>query len=110
MADEDFKHWPRKTASDKILHDKIFDIAKNPKYDGYKRGLAGANASGGAVTSARSETVDRQCKSVIENKITSNQELAKSYTNRFLQNLKNEKYNNLLKTIIGALIFRISNW
>ena len=27
------------TASDKILHDKTFNIAKNPKYDRYIRGL-----------------------------------------------------------------------
>ena len=30
----------RRTASDKILRDKAFSIAKNPKYDGYRRGLA----------------------------------------------------------------------
>ena len=29
----------RRTASDKILRDKAFNIAKNPKYDGYQRGL-----------------------------------------------------------------------
>ena len=39
MAYGDFKDLPRRTASDKILHDKAFDIAKNPKYDGYQRGL-----------------------------------------------------------------------
>ena len=31
---------PRRTASDKILHDKAFKIASNLKYNGYKRGLA----------------------------------------------------------------------
>ena len=30
----------KKAASDKILRDKAFNIAKNPKYDGYQRGLA----------------------------------------------------------------------
>ena len=35
----DFKDLSRRTASDKILRDKAFDIAKNPKYDGYQRGL-----------------------------------------------------------------------
>ena len=30
----------RRTAADKVLHDKAFDIAKNPKSDGYQRGLA----------------------------------------------------------------------
>ena len=40
MAYGDFKDWTRRTASDKTLCDKAFMIAKNPKYDGYQRGLA----------------------------------------------------------------------
>ena len=40
MVYGDFKDLPRRTAPDKILCDEIFDIAKNLKYDGYKRGLA----------------------------------------------------------------------
>ena len=40
MAYGDFKDLARWTASDKVLRDKIFNIAKNPKYDGYQRGLA----------------------------------------------------------------------
>ena len=36
----DFKDIARKTASDKVLRDTAFNIAKNPKYDGYQRGLA----------------------------------------------------------------------
>ena len=39
MADWDFKDLTRRTASDKILRDEPFNIAKNPKYDGYQRGL-----------------------------------------------------------------------
>ena len=35
-----FKDLARRTTSDKILRDKAFNIAKNPKYDGYERGLA----------------------------------------------------------------------
>ena len=35
----DFKDLARRTASDKVLRDKAFNIAKNPKYDGYQRGL-----------------------------------------------------------------------
>ena len=30
----------KRTQSDKVLRDKAFKIAKNPKYDGYHRGLA----------------------------------------------------------------------
>ena len=40
MAYGDFKDLERRTASDKVLRDKAFNIAKNPKYDGYQRGLA----------------------------------------------------------------------
>ena len=40
MTYGDFKHLARRTASDKVLWDKAFNIAKNPKYDGYQRGIA----------------------------------------------------------------------
>ena len=40
MAYGDFKVLARRTASDKALRDKAFNIAKNPKYDGYQRRLA----------------------------------------------------------------------
>ena len=37
MAYGDFKNLPRRIASDKLLRDKTFNIAKNPKYDISKR-------------------------------------------------------------------------
>ena len=37
---EDSKDLTRRTGSDEILRDKASNIAKNPKYDGYQRGLA----------------------------------------------------------------------
>ena len=40
MAYGNFKDLARRTASNKVLRDKAFNIAKNPKYDGYQRGLA----------------------------------------------------------------------
>ena len=36
----DSKDLPRRTTADKKLHDKVFDIAKYPKYDGYQHRLA----------------------------------------------------------------------
>ena len=39
MTCGDFKDLTRRTASGKILRDKAFNIAKNPKYDRYQRGL-----------------------------------------------------------------------
>ena len=40
MAYGDFKDLARRTASDKVLRDIAFNIAKNPKYDGYQIGIA----------------------------------------------------------------------
>ena len=39
MTYGEFEDFKRRTASDKILRDKAFNIAKNPKYDGYQSGL-----------------------------------------------------------------------
>ena len=39
MAYGDFKDLKRRTAADNVLKNKAFNIAKNPKYDGYQRGL-----------------------------------------------------------------------
>ena len=36
MAYGDFKDLTRRTASDKILRDEAFNIAKHPKYNGYQ--------------------------------------------------------------------------
>ena len=40
MSYGDYGDLTRTTASEKILLNKVFDVAKNPKYDGYQRGLA----------------------------------------------------------------------
>ena len=40
MAHCKSKDLARRTQSDNVLRDKAFEIARNPKYDGYQRGLA----------------------------------------------------------------------
>ena len=40
MAYGDFKDLARRTAADKVLRDKAFNIAKDPRYNGYQRGWA----------------------------------------------------------------------
>ena len=64
MAYGDFKELITRTASVKILRDKALNIAKNPKYDEYHRGLVlliykffDKKTSGGAATLARSKTL-----------------------------------------------------
>ena len=40
MTDKDFKDLTRRTASNKILHNKVFNLAQNLKYYGYQKSLA----------------------------------------------------------------------
>ena len=87
IAYGDFKHLTRRTISDKKLCDKAFNIAKNPKYDGYQRGLASMlykffdkETSGGAV----------------KNENISNKELAEELHKLIIKNLRKEKYTHLL--------------
>ena len=40
MAYGKSKDLVERTQSDKVLRDKVFKIAIDPKYDGYQRGLA----------------------------------------------------------------------
>ena len=64
MAYGGSKDLARRTASDKVLRDKAFNIAKNLKYDGYQRGLASMvykcfdkkSAGGGVDTHVNNET------------------------------------------------------
>ena len=40
MAYGDFKDLTKRTAADKVLRNKGFNIAEDPKHDGYQRGLS----------------------------------------------------------------------
>ena len=63
----DFKDSNRRTATDKVLRDKAFNIVKNPKYDGYQRGH----------TSMVYKFFDKKASGgTIKNKIIPNKELA----------------------------------
>ena len=83
MAYGDFKDLTRRTASDKILHDKAFNFAKYLNYDGCQHGLASMvykvfdkKTSRRAATLARSKTLATRNKSAIKNENISNKELA----------------------------------
>ena len=61
------KGLAKRTQSDKVFKDKAFEIANNPKYDGYQRGLA----------SMVYKFFDKKSKgSGIKNEIRENQQLA----------------------------------
>ena len=57
MVYVNFKDLTKRTAADKFSRDKAFNIAKDPKHDGYQRGLASMickffdkNTAGNGVT------------------------------------------------------------
>ena len=84
MAYGDFTYLPRRTASDKTLCDKAFNIAENSKYDGYQRRLVSMvyksfdkKTSGGAV----------------KNKNMPNQELAEELHKPIIINFEKRKVN-----------------
>ena len=64
-AYSDSKDLTKRTVSDKILKNKAFDIAKDPKYDGYQRGLASMvyNFFDSKVSSADKKIRKKWCKS-----------------------------------------------
>ena len=81
MAYGDFKVLAR-TASDKLLHNTAFNIAKNRKYDGYQRGLA---------SMLYKFLIKKTSDSVIKNENISNNELAKELHKPIIRKFEKRK-------------------
>ena len=94
MAYGDFKDWARKTASDKRLHDKAFNIAKNPKYDGYYSRLA----------SMGYKCFDKKTSgSGIKNENMLSKELAEEFHKPNLRKMeKRKRHSPFIDNILGA--------
>ena len=97
-----FKDFAKRTPSDKILRDKAFDIAKNPKYDGYQRGLASmiynffdkkVPGSGIDINANNEHPLD-----------LATQKLAEKLHKQIIRKLKKEQFIQDLKIIFGVLI------
>ena len=82
-----------RTQSDKVLKDKPFEIANNPKYDGYQRRLAPMVF----------KFFDKKPKGT-GIKSMPNQQLANELHKSTIRKLKKEKCALLLKTIFGVLV------
>ena len=86
MAYGELKDLKRRTASDKFLRDKAFNITNNPKYDGYQRGLA----------SMVDKIFDKKSKgSGVNIPLEFNEQLAKELHKPIIRNLK--KKNSLFE-------------
>ena len=84
MADSGFKGLTRRPSSHKILRDKAFNIAKNPKCDGYQRGLASMVYNFFDKTTSGSDT---------KNENASDQQVAEELHKTIIKDFKKRKYN-----------------
>ena len=79
-----FKDLNRRTVADKVLRDKTFNVAKNPKYDGYQREL----------TSMVHKHFDKKISAgTVNNEITSNAELVEELRKPINRQFKKRKLN-----------------
>ena len=98
-----FEDLARKTASDKILHHKAFDIAKSLKYDGYQGAFASIIYKffdKKSALRARSENVVTRDKPAsgngVKNENISNKELAEELREPIIRKNFLKKYTYLL--------------
>ena len=94
MAYGDFKDLARRTVADKVLGDKAFTIAKDPKYDGYQRGL----------TSMVYKFSDKRTAGSSIKSTPQNEQLAEELHKPIIKKLKNEWCIQHSKTVFGVLI------
>ena len=94
LAYGDFKDLARRTAADKVLRVKAFNIAKDPKYDGYKKEFASM-----VYKFFVKKTAGSGIKSMPQN-----EQLAEELHTTIIKNPKKEKCIQHSKTIFGVLI------
>ena len=95
MAYGKYKDLTKRIQSYKVLRDKAFKTASNPKHNGYERSFA----------SMFNKFFDKKTSSAaIKNEIKKNPQLANEFHKPVTRKLKKEKCILLLKTIFGVMI------
>ena len=90
---EILKIYQKRAASDKVWRDKAFNIAKNPKYDKYQKGL---------VSMVYKSFEKRSSGSGIENEIKQNEQLAEELHKPIIKKFKRRKVYSALKDNIWS--------
>ena len=94
MTNGDLNDINRRTTADKLLRNKVFNIAKNPKYDGYQRRLALV-----VYKFFDKKTSD----GTLKNEIMSNKELAEELFKPVFRKFENRKVHSpFIDNIQGA--------
>ena len=95
----DHKDLINRTKADKVLRDKAYNIASNPKYDGYQRGLASMVYK---FFDSKVASPDKKSMGSGINTIKSSSSiLADELHKPIIRNLEKEKYIHNLKIIYG---------
>ena len=90
---EILKIYQKRAVSDKVWRDKAFNIAKNPKYDKYQKGL---------VSMVYKSFEKRSSGSGIENEIKQNEQLAEELHKPIIKKFKRRKVYSALKDNIWS--------
>ena len=93
-AYSDSKDLTKRIIADKNLKNRAFDIAKDPKYDGYQRGLA----------SMFYKFFDSKVSGSGAKLISENGQLANELHKPIIRKFEKEEYIQRLKIIFGLLI------
>ena len=101
-AYSDSKDLTKRTFSDKILKNKAFDIVKDPKYDGYQRGLASMvyKFFDSKVASPDKKPVGSGAKHVNTKLISQNEQLADELHKPIIRKFKKRKVYSAFKNNI----------
>ena len=94
MAYGKYKNLTKRTQSIKVLRDKAFEIASNPKYDGYETGSASMILS----------FFIKILLAVVEIQYQINNNLKMNFINQLLENLNEQEFIHHLKKIFGVYI------
>ena len=94
MAYGNFKDLAKRTAADEFLRDKAFNLAKDPKHDGYQRGLA----------SMAYQFFDKRTSgSDVKNEIKQNKQLTEELHKPIIRKFKKRRVHSVFKDyILGA--------
>ena len=107
MTYGDFKDLPRRTTSDKVLHDDAFNITKYPKYDGCESGINSVVYNFCLMKILLHVQLKQQQKPLVvllKVKLCSNNNYQKNHTSQLLENVTNIKYIHRLRTTLTVLI------
>ena len=89
----------RRTAAENVLCGKEFNVAKNPKYDGYNVDLVQCSVNF-SINKTSGSSIKKQN---ISNKQLA-EELIKKFNRNLMENLIKRKYIDLFQTIFGVQI------